>query len=83
VTKHLANRVIECSTGGRRAGRYRVLFDSDGDAVRVETILSPVSKRKLWSVADDKEPSITACCAIRAAIASSQPASASIKFGDA
>jgi hypothetical protein len=67
--KHLAGKVVECSTQGRRSGRYRVVFNSDGDAMSVETIVSPISRRKLWRLSDDKEPSITACCAIRAAIA--------------
>lgn len=69
---HLAGRVIECSTGGRRSGRYRVVFNSDGEAQSVDTILSATSpwrRRRLWRLSDDKEPGITACCAIRAAIA--------------
>lgn len=38
----------------------------------VETILSPTSpwrRRRLWRLSDDNGPGITACCAIRAAIA--------------
>lgn len=71
-TKHLAGKVVECSTQGRRSGLYRVIFNSDGEAQCVYTILSSTSRwrrRRLWRLSDGKEPSITACCAIRAAIA--------------
>lgn len=80
--KHLAGRVIECSTQGRRSGRYRVVFNSDGEAMSVETILSPTSpwrRRRLWRLSDESAPGTTACCAIRAAIAAGSPASGEVK----
>jgi len=82
--KHLAGRVIECSTQGRRSGLYRVVFNSDGEAQSVDTILSSSSRwrrRRLWRLSDDKAPSTTPCCAIRAAIAVGSPASGGIVDG--
>lgn len=76
---HLAGRMIECSTQGRRSGRYRVVFNSDGDVMSVETIVSPISRRKLWRLSDDKEPSITACCAIRSAVAAASQSAGLVK----
>lgn len=66
------NGAIECKTQGRRGKDYRVHFVS-GDAVMVEVQIFRQGCKPYWQLAwnrlDGVQPSITASCAIRAALA--------------